>query len=323
MRKRQGGFIYLVILLVVSVATLGTFILAKNPQTQNFIGKFLFSNQKPSQQNSEEVSQSESIAPEDTGSEKLSGLPSSKPSQKPTFKPTLKPTAKLVSKVTPSPTQIPIATNQTRCEVAISSTFVNEPLRINFAASLYYGKQYVTGAQWDFDGDGNWDTDLSLSNSTKSYTFPRSGSYNVRLQIKMSEGGMTDVCTKTVTVPVADQSVANVSVRLNGQAYRDINCSNSQDSGEEGVSGVAVNLFKLPEYYIYQTLTTDSNGNYNFSGIIGANDVLSLEVSYVAATGYKISPSFGYLVRNLNKTSSSQTANLPLVPNESVGLCAL
>ena len=50
--------------------------------------------------------------------------------------------------------------------------------------------------RWDFDGDGNWDSDYS-KNKRIQYTFARCQSYKVKLQVKDS-GGLTNEAEVTI-----------------------------------------------------------------------------------------------------------------------------
>jgi uncharacterized protein (TIGR02145 family) len=58
--------------------------------------------------------------------------------------------------------------------------------------------------RWDFDGDGNWDTDYDQS-KTGICLYPAPGSYSVLLEVK-DGGGLIDTETKTVTVTLPGES---------------------------------------------------------------------------------------------------------------------
>jgi uncharacterized protein (TIGR02145 family) len=58
--------------------------------------------------------------------------------------------------------------------------------------------------RWDFDGDGNWDTDYDQS-KTSICQYPTPGSYSVILDVK-DGGGLIDTETKTVTVTLPGES---------------------------------------------------------------------------------------------------------------------
>lgn len=98
---------------------------------------------------------------------------------------------------TPTPTPLPKST----CAVEVPSISGTDPLTANLAYSAKYsGNKYVAGAQWDFTGDGSWDTDMSLSNGSLAHTFSSAGSYTIKLRLKMSDEELTETCSKTITL---------------------------------------------------------------------------------------------------------------------------
>lgn len=108
-------------------------------------------------------------------------------------------------------TAVPTYESGSTCDINALATPINpnehfdNPLTVQFAyAAKYKISKYVTGAQWDFEGDNKWDTDMSLSNGTIAHVFSKEGSYNVKLQLQMSDGEITPVCSKTVTVPIVE-----------------------------------------------------------------------------------------------------------------------
>lgn len=231
------------------------------------------------------------------------------------------PTPQPVNTPAPTPINTPTPTPQSSCGINAlatpldpSSSFDN-PLTILLTYSATpTGNKYMTGAQWDFDGNGNWDTDMTQSNGSIAHTFPSNGNYNVKLQLKMSDGEITPVCNKTVTVPMG------LTVRLTGQVFSDTNCNGMQEPNEQGIPGVTINIFRMPEFSLYTTVTSDNNGYYNLTRIIDPQGSLSIQPGDVAAPGYKISAG-GHTV-TLNSTQSSFNQNLPQVPYEKMGLCS-
>jgi len=244
--------------------------------------------------------------------------------------PAPKPTATPTSSATPAPTPVPASSPaplttpapapKSSCGINVqavpmdsNSTFDSLlTLQLTYSAISTSGK-YMTGAQWDFDNDNNWDTDITQANGSIVHTFPGNGNYNVRLQLKMSDGEITPVCSKTVTVPMG------ITVRLTGQVFRDINCNGAQEPGEEGIAEVTINVLRMPEFTAYTTLTSDSSGYYNLTRIIGSQDNLTIQPSDIATPGYKINVHGTTVTLNSNQTSLNQ--NLPQVPAENIGLC--
>ena len=171
----------------------------------------------------------------------------------------------------------------------------------------------MTDAQWDFDGDGNWDTGWSQSNGTINHNFQNTGTYNVRLHLKMSDGNETSVCTKSVTVPQGFQ------VSFSGSVFSDINCNNVWDPGDVFVGGVTVNIFRQPAFSLYKTLTTDSSGNFSFSALLNSGESLTVHPSAVAPPYYKIYHSTPDYTLNIAYPNSSMT--IAIVPAANVGNC--
>ena len=55
----------------------------------------------------------------------------------------------------------------------------------------------MAGYEWDFTGDGSWDT--TASPNAQTYTYQK-GSYNVRMRVLAINGEYSSVCQTTVTV---------------------------------------------------------------------------------------------------------------------------
>lgn len=193
----------------------------------------------------------------------------------------------------------------------------SDPLLVTLIASFTsHNSAYLTGAQWDFDGNGSWDTDLKQLNGNMEHTYPQAGTYTAKLQVQGSDGSMTDVCSKSLTVP------SGITVKLTGRVYADVNCNDTPEPNEKGVAGATVEIMKMPEFFTYATLTTDSNGYYNFSQNIQPNDALSVSpISGVVPSGYKINPYHHDPTFALNSNQSSINVDIPLIPYENVGAC--
>lgn len=211
--------------------------------------------------------------------------------------------------VAPSANPVPTST----CGVVTSVSGPN-PLAVNLAYSVTpVNNSYMTGAQWDFDGNGSWDTDLSQSRGSTTHTYPTSGTYKVKLRLQMSDGTFTNTCSKNVTVP------QGFEVSLKGKIFRDVNCNNTWDPGEGYLSGVIVNFFKIPEYSLYKTLTTDSGGNFNLSILLNSGDSVTLSPGPIALSGYKIR--FKVPNYTLNSSSPNASTAISMVPASNIGSC--
>lgn len=69
--------------------------------------------------------------------------------------------------------------------------------------------------RWDFEGDGNWDTDWS-NNKVQNHQFSNSGTYTVKLEVKDTQG-LTDQYTSSVMVAPGCEGETHLS--YGGQTY--------------------------------------------------------------------------------------------------------
>jgi PKD repeat protein len=171
----------------------------------------------------------------------------------------------------------------------------------------------MSGAQWDFDGNGSWDTDMSQANGTTTHVYSNNGTYTVKLQLKMSDGTTTNICSKSVTVP------SGFNVKMTGRVYEDVNCNDMQEPDEKGISGVTVSFYLMPSWTHYADVTSDSNGYYELSRNLSPGDSLTIQPANVAPAGYKIHDD-GHTI-TLNAAQPSINMDLPQVPASSVGQC--
>lgn len=305
---KKHGFVEIFVLVAIVLLATGTVLVSR----QSWLKDAFKSNSLPTTDSKRLFDLTPIIATQSpTPSGASLPLPSTSPS----------PASRSVSKATPTPIPSPkpsstpiVAKKTSTCSVNAPGVSEDDPMKLNLSAAISTsGGRYMTGVQWDFDGDGNWDTDFSQGTSFISHKYSQNGSFNVRAQAKMSDEEITDMCSRTVTVP------QGVKVSFTGQVYRDVNCNGTHEPNEGGISGVEVNFF-TPEYYLYKTITTDGSGYYNLSVYINPNDSLELKSSSVAASGYKLYHS-SYPPTALNTAFPTINKDLPQVPNENIGNC--
>ena len=163
--------------------------------------------------------------------------------------------------------------------------------------------------------DGGW------SSYTNLFTLclePKEGLNRLQMQYKNGDGDESTMYTRQFNF----HRIAEISISLNGQLYRDINCNGIRDSGEGGIGTTAtINIFKIPEFYIYNTINSDSNGNYSFSGKINESETLTLQPIPVSPSGYKSNPHYTEPSITFSSSNRSTTVDIPQVPNENVGAC--
>lgn len=236
--------------------------------------------------------------------------------------PTPSPSVSVVATTAPTATPTPAARKNT-CDVNVTYGKLGGGFSHSLLVTLIYSyssynNSYMTGAQWDFTGDGTFDTNMSQSNGTIEHTYPAAGTYTAKLKVQGSDGATTDVCSKSVTVP------SGIEIKATGKVYEDLDCDNFPDPSENGVGGAAVRIIKMPENYIYYELNANSNGNYSFSQYIQPDSSLSMAVEPgVAPDGYYSSPKFTATTYTLGNSQTTRNLDIPLITLESInsGIC--
>ena len=103
--------------------------------------------------------------------------------------------------------------------------------------------------------------------------------------------------------------------------YKDLNCNANKENDETGISGITINIFRNPEFSLLETISTDTNGNYNWSKTIKENESIDIQLSPVSPSGYKSNPKTGAYAVGLKSSYRNAIYLLPQVPNENVGSC--
>ena len=80
--------------------------------------------------------------------------------------------------------------------IAIPSSKGKAPFRVFLVGTEKQGRYRVSGFQWDFTGDGKWDT--SVTKEPQNYTFELPGEYNVKMLV-IDEKNNTQTCVQTIT----------------------------------------------------------------------------------------------------------------------------
>lgn len=110
----------------------------------------------------------------------------------------ISPAPKDIAKIASSPSASPANLS---CEIKIRG---ENPSNSGYAPYTVYffgsDKSPNGGAatQWDFDGDGKWDTNFGYENNNTAYTYQKVGTYNVKLQTRNTTYGETS-CSTTIT----------------------------------------------------------------------------------------------------------------------------
>jgi cytoskeletal protein RodZ len=140
-----------------------------------------------------------------------------------------------------------------------------------------------------------------------------------------TEGNVTSTPTKSVTsTPGSTNTPANTKININllGDVYEDLNCNGARDSGENAVTKtVTVNIYKMPEFSAYTSVTTDGVGHYSYNNSIDKGSSLQLKIGPVSPEGYKSNPKVEYPTSTLSQDSPSARVDIPQVPSDKVSAC--
>lgn len=177
--NNQKGLAPLVILIIIAILGVAGISVYRNQNTNQNRDKTVISTESPS--------------------------PGISPTPTPTAKPnvtnkiaTPTPSPKISVSPTPSPTST--ISSQISCEVISSPNDGYAPLTVNLSQNIK-SPNGPSGLQWDYDGDGKWDTEMVLGNYSPQYTYQKSGTYTVKLSVRTSQGDTS--CSKSITVKPA------------------------------------------------------------------------------------------------------------------------
>jgi len=230
--------------------------------------------------------------------EAVINTPTPQPAQTPA--PAPKPTVK------PTPVPATPAPQNNTCSISVlSDPSSPNSVRLTAGATSKNGS-YIKGAQWDFDGNGSWDTDMSISNQNITHNYPN-GTYTAKLKTSMSDGSTTDVCSKSVSTPYG------FSVSLTGYVYEDINCNDMREPSERGLTGVTVKITNMNGYANLATLTTDSSGFYRFTYNLAPGNSITVKPHDEPLPNYGVTEDRHQIA--LNSSQNSINMDLGQIPS--------
>ncbi|MBN1888836.1 MAG: carboxypeptidase regulatory-like domain-containing protein [Thermoflexales bacterium] len=155
--------------------------------------------------------------------------------------------------------------------------------------------------------DSTLSTTTTTLTGTYIFTDVQAGLYTVR---ETDLVGYVSTTPNDVTVPVAVGGSATASFgdqeqgSVSGVAFNDTNSNGTQDGGESGIAGVTIQLRQGSS--TLATTSTNSNGNYSFSGVTPGNysvragrpagfiNTTPDELAIFIAAGGSAQASFGY-----------------------------
>jgi len=127
-------------------------------------------------------------------------LPTRQPTNIPSKVPTRLPTS--TTQNTTAPTSAPVQSSNNNFYCFINAQAQNEgvPATYNLVCGVgNLGSSTSAEFQWDYNGDGNWDSGFSQSNCSVNYTYTTPGIYNVKMKAKTPDG-QTAECTTSVGI---------------------------------------------------------------------------------------------------------------------------
>lgn len=91
-----------------------------------------------------------------------------------------------------------------KCNIYPSPSSGKAPLKVFLNTGVFSDAQLdstgLEARQWDFNGDGNWDTSFNIENAAPTYTYNEAKTYTVRLQVKTKSGRLSEVCSAQINV---------------------------------------------------------------------------------------------------------------------------
>jgi|GEM_PF-2369175 len=234
---------------------------------------------------------------------------------------TLTPTAKPTVKVTPTVTTAPRIPRPPQMDISYPSE--NQSITLTNSQQFCVVDVPAGGDQSGLQRRQNVNnTGWSGYSSVTTLCFsPNEGQNTISLQYKNSYGEESNQYDRHFSFHQQQE----ITVTLNGRLYSDNNCNGNWDSGEGSVNGSAtVNIFKMPEFYILGTVTSNNDGTFNsftYSKVINDSESLAVQAAPVSPQGYKSNPKYSAQTVTLNKDSNNYTVNIPQVPNENISAC--
>lgn len=112
--------------------------------------------------------------------------------------------------------------------------------------------------------------------------------YSSSLAFSFLAIALTCLTVSVMLIPAPAAASVIIPGSIGDFVWNDLNRDGIQNAGESGISGVGVNLSDATNNFIAST-TTDANGNYLFSGIVGSG---AFHVQFILPTGYVFSPQY-------------------------------
>ncbi|MFC2117262.1 FISUMP domain-containing protein [Bacteroidota bacterium] len=135
--------------------------------------------------------------------------------------------------------------------------------------------------RWDFDNDGNWDTDFSRENNKIFHKYNSPGTYRVRVEV-MDAGGLTDISEHIVMVSNGTNETSYVEHKNPRQLRSEWNYYGTVKIGEQWWTSQNISSEKIGENtygeYIYSTFYANSlEYFYTYGGLYSIQELEELD----------------------------------------------
>lgn len=125
--------------------------------------------------------------------------------------------------------------------------------------------------RWDFDGDGNWDSDWATE-KTQNHQYTSADTYTTKLEVKDTEG-LTHQTTLDIVVSDAGPETGSFTDARDNQTYTTIEIGSQVWMAENlkylpAVDGSSIQSFTAPCYYVYGydgTVVADAKATANYT----------------------------------------------------------
>lgn len=114
-----------------------------------------------------------------------------------------------------------------------------------------------------------------------------------------------------------------ITATLSGTVFRDDNCNETKDPGENGLIGAIVSIIRSSDNELVFDMATDEKGRYVYTKLLKKDEAHGIRPSVTSLEGYQshptFNPTFGTTV--LDKTHTNVTVDIPQIPYDALPQC--
>jgi len=187
---------------------------------------------------------------------------------------------------------------------------------------VYEGQHVSLTADPSGDGyDYDWTPDAGINPEAGtdpwvfSFIAPAAAtSKDYKITLYLGPPGAPEACKDTCLITITVLPRAS----LGNYVWEDLNYNGIQDAGEPGVAGVTVNLLKADGTSTGLSTTTNTNGEYSFTGLIPGDYIVEFDPATLPTGYFFTTPNQGSddSIDSDADTSTGRTASTTLDPGE-------